>query len=61
MKNDELIRNLSDEVRQKLAECKTEDEIKKVLTDAGVEPLDDELLDGVAGGFFTHFPKQTAL
>ena len=57
MKNDELIRNLSDEVRQKLAECKTEDEIKKVLTDAGVEPLDDELLDGVAGGMFPHFPK----
>ena len=57
MKNDELIRNLSDEVRQKLAECKTEDEIKKVLTDAGVEPLDDELLDGVAGGMFTRFPK----
>ena len=57
MKNDELIRNLSDEVRQKLAECKTEDEIKKVLTDAGVEPLDDELLDGVAGGMFARFPK----
>ena len=57
MKNDELIRNLSDEVRQKLAECRTAEEIKNVLTEAGVEPLDDELLDGVAGGFFTRFPK----
>ena len=42
--------SLSEEVKRKLLECKTQEEAKKVLTEAGVEPLDDELLDNVAGG-----------
>ena len=42
--------NLNEEVKQKLAACKTAKEAKKVLTEAGVEPLDDELLDAIAGG-----------
>ena len=50
MKNGELMNSLSEEVKQKLAECKTQEEAKKVLTEAGIEPLDDELLDNVAGG-----------
>ena len=50
MKNEERMNNLSEEVRQKLAVCKTAEEAKKVLAEAGVEPLDDELLDAVAGG-----------
>ncbi len=43
--------NLSDEVKAKLDNCKTEEEKKKVLADAGIEPIDDALLDEVAGGF----------
>jgi len=58
MKKEELMNNLSEEVRQKLAACKTEEEAKKVLVEAGGEPLDDELLDAVAGGFWR--PQTTA-
>ena len=42
--------DLSDEVKAKLDNCKTDDEKKKVLADAGIEPIDDALLDEVAGG-----------
>ncbi len=51
MKNEEIINKLSEEVKKKLAECKTQDDIRKVLFEAGVESLDDELLDAVAGGY----------
>ena len=50
MKNEEFSYHLSEEVKKKLEECKTQEEIRKVLAQAGVEPLDDELLDAVAGG-----------
>ena len=50
MKHEELYNDLSEEVKKKLAECKTQDDIRRVLSEAGVEPLDDELLDAVAGG-----------
>ena len=50
MESKELLSSLSEEMKQKLAECKTQEEIRKVLAEAGVEPLDDELLDAVAGG-----------
>ncbi len=50
MKKEELMNGLSEEIRQKLSGCKTAEEAKKVLSEAGVEPLDDELLDAVAGG-----------
>ncbi len=50
MKSGEFYNNLSENVKRNLAECKTQDEIRKVLTEAGVEPLDDELLDAVSGG-----------
>ena len=50
MESKELLSSLSEEMKQKLAECRTQEEICKVLTEAGVEPLDDELLDAVAGG-----------
>jgi len=50
MKNEEFYNSLSEEVKKNLAGCKTQEEICKVLTEAGVEPLDDELLDAVAGG-----------
>ena len=50
MESKELLSSLSEEMKQKLAECETQEEIRKVLAEAGVEPLDDELLDTVAGG-----------
>ena len=50
MKKEEFYNNLSEEVKKKLAECKTQDELRKALAEAGVEPVDDELLDAVAGG-----------
>ncbi len=51
MKSEELYENLSEDVKKKLAECRTPDEIRKVLAEAGVEPLDDKLLNAVAGGY----------
>ncbi len=50
MKKEEFYNSLSEEAKKKLAECKTQDELRKVLAEAGVEPLDDELLDAVAAG-----------
>ena len=55
MKNEEFYNSLSEEVKKNLAGCKTQEEIRKVLAEAGVEPLDDELLDSVAGGFVRPF------
>jgi hypothetical protein len=57
MENKELLSGISAETKQKLAECKTKDEILKVLAEAGVEPVDDELLDAVAGGVPYLFPE----
>ena len=37
-------------------DAKTAEEAKKVLDEAGVEPLDDELLDAVAAGLYP-WPK----
>ena len=51
MNKEELYGTLSEEIRQKLAGCKTQDELRKVLAEAGVEPLDDALMDTVAGGW----------
>ncbi len=50
MKNEKFYNSLSEEVKQRLSECRTAEEVKKVLSEAGVEPLDDELLEEVAGG-----------
>lgn len=50
MKKDDLFNNISKEVKEKLAECKTQEEMKQILAEAGVEQLDDELLDAVTGG-----------
>ncbi len=56
MKNEERMNNLGEEIKRKLAACKTAEEAKKVLDEAGVEPLDDELLDAVAAGLY-RWPK----
>ena len=50
MKNEEFYNSLSEEVKKQLTECKTQEEIRKVLAEAGVEPLNDELLDAASGG-----------
>ena len=50
MSNNDMYNNLSEEVKKKLVTCKTQEESRRVLTEAGVEPLGDELLDAVAGG-----------
>ena len=50
MNNKEYYNSLSDEVKKKLGECKTSEDMKNVLIEAGVEPLDDELLDAASGG-----------
>ena len=50
MKNEAIYNKLSEEVKQKLAECKTQEELRGVLAEAGVDPLNDALLDAVAGG-----------
>ncbi len=47
---EEFMDRLSEGTRQKLAACKTRDEIRKVLVEAGAEPLDEEDLDAAAGG-----------
>ena len=41
---------ISEDVKKKLAKCKTQDEVRRVFSEAGIEPLDDELLDAVASG-----------
>ncbi len=50
MEGKELLSSLSEEIKQKLAACKTQAEMERVLAEAGIEPMDDELLDAVAGG-----------
>jgi len=61
MKNEAFYNSLTEEVKRKLAECKTQEEIRKVLTEAGVEPLDDALLEAVAGGYGYGGGMQTPL
>ena len=56
MEKEEFLNDLSEEIRQKLAACKTAEEAKKVLAGAGIEPLDDELLDDVTGGLLFLIP-----
>ncbi len=61
MENKDPIKELSEEVKKKLAACKTKEEVRKVLAEAGVEPLSDEDLDKVAGGqiFSDHLNKSS--
>ena len=49
MSEKDFFDNLSDELKAKLRACKTEDELKKVLADAGIE-LDPDALADTAGG-----------
>lgn len=55
MSKKELYNNLSEEVKKKLGECRTQEEFRTVLEDVGVEPLDDDLLNDVAGGWGGHY------
>ena len=56
MTNEEFYNSLSNEVKKELAKCKTEEDVKKVLSDAGVELLDDEMVDDVSGGLIPMIP-----
>ena len=58
MKKEELMNSLSEELKTRLAECKTQEEVQKVLVEAGVEPIDDEVLDEVSGGALRPFLPQ---
>lgn len=50
MKNEELIKGLSEELKAKLAACKTQEGVRKILEEAGIEALDDKLLEAVSAG-----------
>ena len=50
MNRKEFYNTLSDDVKEKIKACKTEDEMLKVLGEEGIA-LDDELLEGVSGGY----------
>ncbi len=50
VKNEKIMSTLGEGTKQKLADCKTQEEMMQILAESGVEPLDDELLDAVAGG-----------
>ena len=49
MDRKEFYNSLDDGIKAKLKECKTEEEMLKVLSENKIK-LDDELLKGVAGG-----------
>ena len=40
MKKEEFYNSLSEDVKKKLAECKTQDELRKALAEAGIGPAD---------------------
>ena len=56
MKDEDLYNGFSEEIKKKLKECKTEEEANKVLSEAGVMPLDDEALDDASGGLIMMLP-----
>ena len=56
MDRKEFYNSLSDDVKKQLKECKTDEEMLKVLGDNKI-PLDEELLKGVAGGGPHHCPR----
>ena len=49
MDRKEFYNSLSEDIKAKLKECKTDEEMLKVLSDNKIK-LDDELLMGVSGG-----------
>lgn len=49
MSDKNTFENLSNEIKAKLRECSTEEEMSKVLEEAGVE-LDVDALEAVSGG-----------
>ena len=56
MDRKEFYNSLSDDIKQKLKECKTDEEMLKVLSENKIK-LDDELLSGIAGGGPHHCGK----
>ncbi len=54
MKNNEKLDNLSNEFKAKLKNCKNDEEVKSVLKEAGIEPIDDDMLDLISGGYIQY-------
>jgi hypothetical protein len=54
MKFEEIIGKMSEEAKQRLSSCKTQEEVQEVLSEELGTPLDDELLDAIAGGWDVH-------
>ena len=50
MSEKNLFDSISDEIKAKLKECRTKEELEKVLAETGLK-LDEDLLQTVAGGF----------
>ncbi len=59
MENKDPAKEMSEKVKKKLASCKTKEEVRKVLSEAGAEPLSDEDLDKVAGGTVSPIYRQS--
>ena len=45
-----LFDSLDESVKEKLRNCKSEAEMQKIITDAGLQELSPEMLEGVSGG-----------
>ena len=50
MSEKNLFDSIGDEIKAKLKECRTKEELERVLSETGLQ-LDDDLLKAVAGGF----------
>ena len=48
-----LFDSLDEPVREKLRNCKSEAEMRKVIAEAGLQELSPEMLEGVSGGVST--------
>ena len=57
MDRKEFYNSLSEDIKAKLKECKTDEEMLKVLGHNKIK-LDDELLSGVAGGGKHHCSRK---
>ena len=54
MKIEEIIGTMSEEAKQRLASCKTQEELQEVLAEECGRPLDDDMLDAIAGGYVSY-------
>ena len=55
MSNEGTFGKLSEEMRQRIASCKTPEEAQQALAEEYGVPVDDELLEEIAGGWDIHW------